>query len=42
VEDPGGLFVAFAPVPGLGDVIFVLEAKDEVMLLTDSRGILRP
>jgi hypothetical protein len=42
VEDHGGVFVAFAAGPGLGDVIFVLEAKDEVMLLTDSRSILRP
>jgi len=33
VEDHGSVLVARAPGPGFGDVIVVLEAKDEVVLM---------
>jgi hypothetical protein len=33
VEDHGSVFVAFAPCPSFRDVIVILKAKDEVMLV---------
>src|SRR5260370_29629217 len=38
VEDHGSIFVARAPGPGFGDVIVVLEAEDEMMLVARGRG----
>ena len=39
VENHGSIFFAFAPGRSLGDVIFVLEAKDEVVLVAGLREL---